>query len=79
MVPFCYLTLFLGQVETNSSHYGWQGRTGQDMEIGPIFLKFQCYAGKNKQKIIMASALWRKLFDIFFITLQEHFLHALRH
>ena len=48
-------------------------------KIGPIFFKFQYYAGKNKQKIIMASALWKKLFDIFFITLQEHFLHALRH
>ena len=48
-------------------------------KIGPIFFKFQCYAGKNQQKIIMASALWRKLFDIFFITLQEHFLHVLRH
>ena len=38
--------------ETIFSHYGWQGRTGQDMDLEnwAIFFKFQCYAGKNQQK-----------------------------
>ena len=37
------------------------------------FFKFKCYPQKSRKDIIV-SAPWLSLFDIFFITLEEHFV-----
>ena len=40
------------------------------------FFKFYCYAYKNHQKVVMVIAPSWSVFDIFVITLQEHFVYG---
>ena len=60
----------------------WMARTDMDwkFEFGPTFSSFNARPAKVTPKIIMVSASWWwSLFDIFFITLTEHFVYGKGH
>ena len=77
MVQFCYAWLYLG-IETIFCRL-LQRVAKMDMDwnltkLGQRFQRLQ--KSIIKKKIIMVSAPWWNFFDIFSITLQEHFVYG---
>ena len=75
MVQFCYAWLYLGTETIFCRLLQRVAKMDMDWNLTKLGQRFQrLQKSITPQKIIMVSAPWWNFFDIFSITLQEHFV-----
>ena len=76
MVQFCYAWLYLGTETIFCRLLQRVAKMDMDWNLTKLGQRFQrLQKSITKKKIIMVSASWWNFFDIFSITLQEHFVY----
>ena len=80
MVQFCYAWLYLGTETIFCRLLQRVAKMVMDWNLTKLGQRFQRFQhlqkSITKKKIIMVSAPWWNFFDIFSITLQEHFVYG---